>query len=106
MYVNELEFFFILYIVSVFESLIIIIVACTSGQRFIKCNPKEDDDFCIAYDFLRDNIINCPPPHSTDEPDRKKQNSAGNARGHAGTYVSWNYSAILAFTAISYVLLH
>lgn len=80
-----------------FELLIIIIVACTSGQRFIKCSPKEDDDVCIAYDFLQDNIINCPPPHRGDEPDRS---------GQAGTYVPWNYSAILALTAISCVFLN
>lgn len=90
-------------------SLPLLFVECTKGQRLIKCDPKEDDDFCIAYDFLRDNIVNCPPPHSTDEPDRKKsqqQHSSGNGRGQAGTYVPLNYSAILAFTAISYVFLH
>lgn len=89
-----------------FELLIIvIIVECTKGQRLIKCNPKEDDDFCIAYDFQGDNIVNCPPPYSTDEPDRKKSLQQ-NGRGQAGTYVPWNYPAILAFTAISYVFLH
>lgn len=39
---------------------------------YIRCHPKEDD-FCISGVFQNDDIHNCPPPYSSDEPKLAQQ---------------------------------